>query len=186
MRCHDAKLLLAARRNGDLSQEDTPALQEHVQQCPTCRAFERRQSKVDSLFRDAAPFVPCTISTDRIMHAIQQQQRITQQLEDLRGQQRSRMARVGIFGTAFIATTVFMLSCLPLLAFVLLLTQPGLADKALALLSDIIDILLVLGQYIQTGLALVTYNNWLLLGVAFAVVVMFGLWLRLMRYPQEA
>jgi predicted anti-sigma-YlaC factor YlaD len=186
MRCHDAKLLLAARRNGDLSEEDAPALQEHVQQCPTCRAFERRQGKVESLFRDAAPFVPCTISTDRIMRAIQQQQRITQQLEDLRGQQRSRMARMGVAGTALIAATIFTLSCLPLLAFVLLLVQPGLVDKTLALLSDIIDILLVLGQYIQAVLALVTYNNWLLLGVAFAVVVMFGLWLRLMRYPQEA
>ena len=186
MRCHDAKLLLVAQRNGDLPEADVPALQEHVQQCPACRAFQRRQSQVDTLFRSAAPFVPGTISTDRIMRAIQQQQRITQQLEDLRGQQRSRMARMRVAGTVLIAAAVFMLSCLPLLAFVLMLVQPGLADKTLALLSGAINTLLVLGQYIQTGLSLVTYNNWLLLAVAFAVVVMFGLWLRLMRYPQEA
>lgn len=186
MRCHDAKLLLAAQRNGNLPAADAQALQEHVQQCPACRAFRRRQSQVDTLFRDAAPFVPCTISTDRIMRAIEQRQRISRQLEDLRGQQQSRMARVGVAGTALVAVAVFALSCIPLLAFVLLLTQPGLADKTLALLSGAIDMLLVLGQYLQTGLALVTYNNWLLLGVAFAVVVMFGLWLRLMRYPQEA
>ncbi len=185
MRCHEAKLLLAAQRNGDLPQSDITALQEHLQQCPLCHACERRQYQIDCLFRDAAPFVSGTISTDRIMRAIQQQQRITQQLEDLRGQQQLRVAHMRVAGTALIASGVFMLSCLPLLAFVLIMVQPGLADRTLAFLSDTIDMLLVFGQYIQTGLTLVTYNNWLLSGIAFAVVVMFGLWLRLMRYPQE-
>jgi predicted anti-sigma-YlaC factor YlaD len=186
MRCHEAKLLLAAQRNGDLPESDVMALQEHLQQCPVCRAFERRQYQIDSLFCEAAPFVPGTISTDRIMRAIQQQQRITQQLEDLRGQQQSRMARMRGVGTVLVASGVFLLSCLPLLAFVLIIVQPGLADKTLVFLSDTIDMLLVLGQYIQTGLVLVNYNNWLLPGIAFAVVVMFGLCLRLMRSPQEA
>jgi hypothetical protein len=186
MRCHDARLLLAAQRNGDLPPSDVTALQEHLHQCPACRAFERRQHQIDSLFREAVPFVPGTISTDRIMRAVQQQQRITQQLEDLRGQQRSRVARMRVVGTALIAGGVVLLSCLPLMAFMLILVQPGLADKTLALLSDTIDLLLVCGQYILTGLTLVDYNNWLLPGIAFAVVVMFGLWLRLMRSPQEA
>jgi predicted anti-sigma-YlaC factor YlaD len=186
MRCHDAKLLLAARRNGDLAQSDVPALQEHLQQCTACRAFERRQYQVDTLFCDAAPFVPGTISTDRIMQAVQRQQRISRQLEDLRDQQQWRVARMRVVGTTLFAAGLFILSCLPLLAFALIIVQPGLADKTLVLLSDTINLMIVLGQYILTGLALVTYNNWLLLGVAFAVVVMFGLWLRLMRYPQEA
>lgn len=186
MRCHEAKLLLAAQRNGDLPQSDATALQEHLQQCPVCRVFERHQSQIDCLFRDAVPFVPGTISTARIMRAIQQQQRITQQLEDLRGQQQSRIARMRVVGTALIASGVFLLSCLPLLAFMLIIVQPGLADSTLAFLSGTINMVLVFGQYIQTGLSLVTYNNWLLPGIAFAVVVMFGLWLRLMRYPQEA
>ena len=186
MRCHEAKLLLTAQRNGDLPQSDVTALQEHLQQCQACRAFGRRQSQIDCLFRAAVPSVPGTISTDRIMRAIQQQQRITQQLEDLRGQQQSRMARMRVVGTALIASGVFLLSCLPLLAFVLLLVQPGLADSTLAFLGGTINMLLVFGQYMQTGLTLVTYNSWLLPGIAFAVVVMFGLWLRLMRYPQEA
>jgi predicted anti-sigma-YlaC factor YlaD len=186
MRCHEAKRLLAAQRNGDLPESDVTALQEHLQQCLACRAFERRQYQVDSLFREAVPFVPGTISTDRIMCAVQQQQRITQQLEALRGQQQSRVARMRVAGTALVASSIFLLSCLPLLAFVLIIVQPGLADKTLVFLSDTIDMLLVFGQYIQTGLMLVNYNNWLLPGIAFAVVVMFGLWLRLMRYPQEA
>jgi predicted anti-sigma-YlaC factor YlaD len=186
MRCHEAKLLLAAQRNGDLPESDVTALQEHLQQCPACRAFERRQHQIDGLFRDAVPYVPGTISTDRIMHAIQQQQRIMQQLEDLRGQQQQRLARMRVAGTALIAAGVFLLSCLPLLAFVLIMVQPGLADSTLAFLGDTIELLFVFGQYIQTALALVSYNNWLLLAIAFAVVVMFGLWLRLMRYPQEA
>jgi len=58
--------------------------------------------------------------------------------------------------------------------------------KALSLLSSGIDILFVSAQYFQIGLTLVTRNNWLLSAVAFSVVIMMGMWLRLMRPPQEA
>jgi hypothetical protein len=53
-------------------------------------------------------------------------------------------------------------------------------------LSSGIDILFVIIQYSQLGLTLMTHNNWLLSFVAFSVVVMMGMWLRLMRPPQEA
>jgi hypothetical protein len=185
MCCHDAKLLLVAQRNGDLAQSDVPALQEHLKQCAACRAFERRQHQVDTIFRDAPLFVPSSISTDRIMRAVQQQQRATQQLRVLRSQQQTRITRLRSI-TPVIAIGIFLLTCIPSLAIALMMIQPGVAENILAFLSDTISMLMVLAQYIQTGLTLVTYNTWLLLAVAFAVVVMMGMWLRLMRYPQEA
>jgi hypothetical protein len=54
------------------------------------------------------------------------------------------------------------------------------------LLSDGIAALVILAQYLQAGLALVTRDNWLLPGVALVLVVMMGMWLGLMRYPREA
>jgi hypothetical protein len=56
----------------------------------------------------------------------------------------------------------------------------------LAWFGGIIDIFIILAQYLQEGLTLLTYNSWLLSGMALAVVVMMGMWLRLMRSPQEA
>lgn len=185
MRCHDAKLMLVARRNGDLADSDVPALQEHLKQCPACRAFEQRQHQVDTIFRDAPLYVPSSISTDRIMRAVMQQKRATQQLEALRNQQQTRVARMRTI-TPVIAFGIFVLTCIPSLTIALMMIQPGVAENILAFLGGTIDMLMVLAQYIQTGLTLVTYNNWLLLAVAFAVVVMMGMWLRLMRYPQEA
>jgi len=47
-------------------------------------------------------------------------------------------------------------------------------------------VLIVLAQYLQAGLMFITQDNRLLLGVAFVLVVMMGMWLRLMRHPQGA
>jgi len=54
------------------------------------------------------------------------------------------------------------------------------------LLTGVIEAFIILTQYLQNGLIMLMYNNWLLSGVAFALVVMMGMWLRLMRPPQEA
>jgi len=72
------------------------------------------------------------------------------------------------------------------LLFAIILIQTDLAVKILSLLNGVIDVVIILAQYSQEGLTLATRNNWLLSGVAFAVVVMMGMWLRLMRHPQEA
>jgi hypothetical protein len=120
------------------------------------------------------------------MLAVQHQKRITQQLEDIRKQQRLRIARMRVVGTPLAAITFFMLGSIPLLLLALTIVQPDLLVKTLSLLSDVIDVLIVLAQILQTGLTLVTHDNRLLLGVAFVLVVMMGMWLRLMRHPQEA
>jgi hypothetical protein len=44
----------------------------------------------------------------------------------------------------------------------------------------------MLTGYLQAGLTLITSQTWLLSGVALVVVVMMGMWLRLMRIPREA
>ena len=120
------------------------------------------------------------------MQAVLQQSQITQQLEELRTQQQLRMARLRTVGTLLAAIGFFTLGSLPLLILAVAIIQTDLVVKALSLLSSVIDILFIIGQYSQIGLTLLTRNSWLLSAVAFFVVVMMGMWLRLMRHPQEA
>ncbi len=185
MRCRDAKEWLTAQRDSDLAQLEDSTLHEHLRQCVACRIHEQRQQRLDTLLRAPGIHMYSNISTDRIMRAVERQIRITQQLEDIRAQQRSRVARLRIFNPKF---AVFAYVTIGLLSFSLLalfIFQTDLMVKALALLSDGIDALVVLAQYLQAGLALITRNNWLLPGVALVLVVMMGMWLGLMRYPRE-
>lgn len=186
MRCHDAKQWLSARRDGNLAQTEALEVQEHLKQCPACRAFEQRLSRLDNLLSPSTSQRQTGVSTDRIMLAIQQQTRITQQLEDIRKLQQARVAHMRSTGAAVAAIVFFTLSSIPLLLFAIAIIQTDLVVKALSPLNDVIDTLIIGAQYLQEGLTLVTRDNWLLSGVAFAVVVMMGMWLRLMRHPQEA
>jgi hypothetical protein len=89
--------------------------------------------------------------------------------------------------SAFLAAiTFFTLGSIPLLLLALTIVRPDLLEKTLSLLSDGVGVLIVLAQYTQTGLTLLSSDNRLLLSTAFVIVVMMGMWLRLMRYPQEA
>lgn len=187
MRCQDAKQWLNAQHDGDLAQSEDSALQEHLKQCVACRAFQQYLHELDTMLRPSAPSLKKTsVPTDNIMLAIQQQTQITQQLEQLHKQQQTRVARMRGPGTALAAMGFFTLGNLPLLLFVVVIIQTDLAVKALSLLNGVIDALIILAQYLQEGSILVTRNNWLLSGMSFAVVVMMGMWLRLMRHPQEA
>jgi len=127
-----------------------------------------------------------SISTERIMLAVQQQKRISQQLEDIRTQQQFRMARISVVGAPLAAMTLFILVSIPLLLLALAIVQPDLLEQAFPLVSDVVGVLIVLAQYFQVGLTFITRDNRLLLGVAFVLVVMMGMWLRLMRHPQGA
>jgi hypothetical protein len=127
-----------------------------------------------------------SISTERIMRAVERQKRITQQLEDLRTQQRRRIARLRIFTPRFAAFTYLTIGLISLSLLTLLIFNTGLVVYVLASLSGVIDALVTLAQYLQSGLALVLHENWLLSAMAFVLVIMMGIWLRLMRHPQEA
>ncbi len=196
MRCHDVKHLLAHPRTTEaLDASDVQAFQEHLKECPDCHDFEQRQRSIDTLLKTSQkreqPLVIQSfsttgrISTDSIMQAVQQQKQISQQLEDIHKQQCRRVARLRKGGAAFAAIAFFTLGSIPLLVLAITLVQTDMMVHILLLLSNVIDVLYILEQYIQTGLTIITRNSFLLAGVGFVVVVMMGTWLRLMRPPQE-
>jgi hypothetical protein len=126
------------------------------------------------------------ISTERIMRAVEQQRRVSQQLEDLRIQQRQRTAFLHAAGVKWIMAIYSVSGGLALVFILLLIVQPGLLARTLSVLGGGIAFLLMLEESIRQGLAPVPLSNWLLSGVALLVVLMTGLWVRLMRPPKEA
>jgi hypothetical protein len=185
MRCSEAKQALAAQRDGRLAQSDITTLQEHLEQCPACRAYEQRLQCLNTLLLSPTPRSFSSISTERILLAVQHQKHITQQIKDIQTQQQSRMARMRVIGLPLAAIAFFTLGSIPLLLLALTIVQPDWLVNMLSLLGDVVDVLIVLAQYLQAGLMFITRDNRLLLGVAFVLVVMMGMWLRLMRHPQE-
>lgn len=186
MRCRDAKVWLTAQRDNDLAQQEVSKLQEHIRDCTACRTQEQRQQRLDLLLDTPSHRAFSSISTERIMRAVERQKRITQQLEDLRTQQQTRIARLGILTPRFAAFTYLTIGLISLSLLALFIFNTNLVVNVLAFLGDVIDALVTLAQYLQTGLALVIHDNWLLSGMALALVIMLGMWLRLMRHPQEA
>lgn len=133
-----------------------------------------------------APHSSSSISTERIMLAVERQRRITNQLESLQAQQRARVARFGKAGTAMIVVTLALAGGITLGLFFLFLFQPDLFLTLLSFLSGIIDIVVQLARYLSTGLTFIAQQSWLLTGAALVIVIMTGIWLRLMRPPREA
>lgn len=127
-----------------------------------------------------------SISTERIMRAVEQQRRISQQLEDLRIQQRQRTAFLRAAGLKWVVAIYGVCGGLALLSLLLLIARPGLLARALDALGGVIAFLLMLEESIKQGLALIPLSSWLLSGAALLVVLMMGLWVRLMRPPKEA
>lgn len=186
MRCRDAKFWLTAQRDNDLAQPEITTLQEHLTDCTACRTHEQRQQRLDLVLGTPTYRAFSSISTERIMRAVERQKRITQQLEDLRTQQRTRVARLRIFTPRFAALTYVTIGLISLSLLALFIFNAELVMSVLSLLSDVIDALVTLAQYVQTGLALLVHDNWLLSGMALVLVILMGMWLRLMRHPQEA
>lgn len=186
MRCRDAKIWLTAQRDNDLAQQEASILQEHLRDCTGCRTQELRQQRLDLLLGTPSHRAFSSISTERIMRAVERQKRITQQLEDLRAQQRTRIARLGILTPRFAAFTYVITGLISLSLLALFIFNTDLVVNILAFLGDVVDALVTLAQYLQTGSALVIHDNWLLSGMALVLVIMLGMWLRLMRHPQEA
>jgi hypothetical protein len=209
MRCRDAKFWLTVQRDDDSMQSDVSTVQEHLRRCGGCRSFEQDQKRLDTLLpRERGKIVGAgspgkflsttpasgqpqrlpdsstssSLSTERIMLAIEERKRITQQLEDMRIRQHWRLVRLHKVTTA-LAVIFVALGTFPVLLFVV---QPHAMAQLIHALSGVIDVFITLMQYVQTDLTLVTRNSLLLSGVALVLVVLMGLWLRLMRAPQEA
>lgn len=193
MRCHDARTKLLAQREGGLKHAEHSELQEHLDLCSACRAFELYQQRLDLLLHSSAPQpkvptvtpTPASPSTVRIMQAVQQQRNVSRQLADIRFQQHSRLASWQKVGTPLAALIFFTLGSIPLLILAIAIIQPDLFVQILGALGNVVDVLVLLSQYLQNGLILMNQYNWVSLGLAFVLVVMLGMWLRLMRHPQE-
>jgi predicted anti-sigma-YlaC factor YlaD len=186
MRCRDAKQWLTAQRETEPEQTDVLQVQEHLKRCSGCHSFGRRQANLNTLLEPVPSRAYSSISTERIMQAIEQQKRVSQQLETIQNRQQARLAHMSKAGPkiavmAFLVTGAFAVGL-----FFLFLFQPDLFMSLLSTLSGFIDVLYMLAGYLQAGLTLISSQNWLLSGVALIVVVMMGMWLRLMRYPREA
>lgn len=172
MRWRDAKNRAASRASRSEEQTKTGASQDYeMGQQPTMLSPSR---------------VYPGISTERIMQAVEQQRRVSQQLEDLRLQQKQRTAFLRTTGLKCIALFCGLFSVLGGAFLLLLIARPDLLERVLDALSGVIAMLLALGENTRRALAQVPLNSWLLSGAALLVVLMMGLWVRLMRYPQEA
>ncbi len=188
MRCRDAKYQLTAQRETEANQSESNVLrvQEHLRQCTGCRSFERRQTHLDAMLRPAPDRAYRTLSTERIMQAVERERRISQQLEHIQSQQQVRLARVSKVGPKIAATAFLVTGALVLGLCALFLFQPEVFISLLSPLSGFIDALYALAAWVQAGLTLISSQNWILSGVAFMLVIMMGIWLGLMRYPHEA
>ncbi|HEY3993980.1 MAG TPA: hypothetical protein VGM01_14025 [Ktedonobacteraceae bacterium] len=143
--------------------------------------------------KDQLPAQPATpgargcpvISTERIMQAVEEQRRVSQQLEDLRLQQKQRTAHLSSAGLKFIGVLWCVSGALAGGFILLLIMIPALLDRTLNSLDDSIAVLVMLAEQIKLELALIPSSNWMLSAAALVVVLMMGLWIRLMRHPQD-
>jgi hypothetical protein len=186
MRCRDAKDWPTAQRENDLVQSEVTVHQDHSKPCSTPHTHEQYHQRMDQAFNSPTSRMFTTISTERIMQAVERQKQITEQLEDIRQQQKTRIARLRIFTPRFAMFTYLSMGCISVLLLALLIFNTDIIVNFLISFGGVIDTFVILAQYLQSGLALVLHQEWLLSAMALVLVIMMGMWLRLMRHPQEA
>ena len=186
MRSRDSKVWLTAQCEDDLVQSEVTAFQEDVKHRGACHTQEHHHRQMDHIPKSPSSRMFTSISTERIMQAVERQKRITEQLEGLRTQQRTRIARLRIFTPGFATLTYVSLGFISLLLLVLLIFNTNTVVNVLESFGGVIDTLVIFAQYLQSGLAFVLHQEWLLSVVALVLVLMMGMWLRLMRHPHGA
>ncbi|WP_376796177.1 hypothetical protein [Thermogemmatispora sp.] len=188
MRCRDARAWLCEEHSD--SEAETARLRSevlsHLALCPACRQYAQQQRRLQQLLGASFSPVSCRISTAQIMQAIYLRQRTTRQLEELHQQQRTRLARLQTLSSLFLVSLFILTAGIPFLLFLLFFNQPELLVRTLLLLSDMVDAFLVMLTYLRLGLSFVSQDNLLLAGLAFLLLLLSAMWLRLMRAPQEA
>ncbi len=186
MRSRDAKDWLNTRREADFVQSDFTTLQQRVKHQDNFNEHEQYKPSMDQVLHPPTTHMFTSISTARIMQAVERQQRITEQLEDLRKQQKTRIARMQIFSPRFAMLTYAGIGFISLLLLSMLIFNTDTVVSILESFGGVIDTLVILAQYLQTVLALVLKQGWIVSAIALVLVIMMGMWLRLMRHPQEA
>jgi hypothetical protein len=119
------------------------------------------------------------------MQAVEEQRRVSQQLEDLRLQQQRRAAYLSRAGLKCIVVLWCLLGALAGGFVLLLFLEPALLDRTLNALGDTIAFLVILAEQIKLALSLIPSSSWTLSAAALLVVLMMGLWIGLMRHPQD-
>jgi len=127
-----------------------------------------------------------SISTERIMQAVEERRRVSQQLEDLRLQQKQRTAHLRITGLKLMGVLWCLSGMLAGGFLLLLLIRPVLFERTINALDGTIALLVMLAEQIKLGLSLIPSSSWVLSVAALVVVLLMGLWLRLMRHPHDA
>lgn len=182
MRSSDAKDQFTTSRAAHLARSTENNGENDLNHCDSSQ--ESREQPSPSV-TPASHLYP-SISTERIMQAVEQQRRVSQQLEDLRAQQKQRTAFLRTTGLKFLAALCGVCGVLAVAFVILLIVRPELLARTLDALSGGIAALLMAEEEIKLGLSLIPSSSWLLSGAALVIVLMMGLWVRLMRYPQEA
>ncbi len=170
MRSHNVNQRLSVQRASQSVQ-----LAERDQQ----NSASRQQSAI------SAPRVYPNISTERIMQAVEQQRRITQELEDLQNRQQQRAVVLRKTGVRLVIGISLLLGILGGGFVLLSLFWPDILVQLLTRLGDTIALLVAVAEGIRLALSLIPANSWLLSGAALVIVLMTGMWLRLMRYPRK-
>ncbi len=186
MHSRDAEDWLTARSENEQTQVDVTALQQHLKHHGILHGHEHYQPGMDQMLQSSTTHMFTSISTERIMQAVERQKRITEQLEDLRRQQKTRIARMRIFTPGYATLAYLGIGFISLLMLNLLIFNTDTVVTILESFGGVINTLAILAQYLQEGLALVLKQDWLLSAIALVLVIMMGMWLRLMRHPQEA
>ncbi|HLH60052.1 MAG TPA: hypothetical protein VKV20_00100 [Ktedonobacteraceae bacterium] len=180
MRCHDADHRLTAQDAREVAQPDTSPVQEQLVERGTAHPSGQPPQHLDNMLQPPLSRMYQPISTYRIMQAVQQQRQITRQLEEIRTQQKARLRIL----PPVLVVTFSLAGGLAVSALILAFFRPDILVRMLSLMGDVIAAFFVAGQYLQVGLAFITGNSLILSGIALVLVVMMGMWLRLMRYPQ--
>lgn len=188
MDCQEAKRGLIAQRDDQhaLTQAQREALRVHLRSCPACHHYEQRLHRIQMVQPSSVQRVYSSISTERIMQAVEQEKFAEKQVESVRIQQRRRMARQRSIVLPTLLLFAFTLLVVPLLLATVAMTEPDLMANMPPALSGLIYVALLGVQYLHTGSALISKNTALLVIGALALVIMMGMWLRLMRHPRQA
>ncbi len=171
MRCRDLKQWLTVRHASDSVRSE----KDHTTRSTGSHEPSPQEEK------QSEPHHP-SISTARIMQAVEQQRRISQQLEDLHIQQVQRTAILRTKGLKVSVGLVISIWIVSIALTILSIIQP----QILAPLRDGTVLLVALAESTSRTIRLIPSNGWIFSGAALVFVLMMALWLRLMRYPREA
>lgn len=188
MNCQQAKRSLIAQRD----HSDTPtksqdeAVREHLRGCPACQVFEQRLRRAQMVQPPLVQRVYSSISTERIMQAVAQEKFAAKQVEAMRVQQQRRMVQQRSIVLPTLLIIAFALLVIPLLLATVAMIEPDIMANMPPALSGLIYMMMLGVQYLHTGSLLITKDTALLIIGALALVIMVGMWLRLMRSPRQA